>query len=180
LLKCTSAYPALPEEMNLRTMVDMAGRFEVVTGLSDHTMGHTVPVAAVALGACIIEKHFTLSRATPGPDSSFSMEPQEFRAMVDAIRTVEQALGVVKYEVSEAEAKSRVFRRSVFVVEDIAAGEVLTPRNVRCIRPGHGLHPREYDRVLGSRAVKAIARGTPLSFELIEGGAEAPSARVSC
>lgn len=168
LLKCTSAYPAAPEEMNLLTLSDMARRFSVPVGLSDHTMGHTVPVAAVALGACIVEKHFILSRTQSGPDASFSMEPQEFRAMVEAIRTTEAALGRVSYEISAKEAKSRVFRRSLFVVEDMKAGEPYTEKNLRCIRPALGLHPRHLDQVIGAKASRAIERGTPLSLDLVE------------
>ncbi|MEQ2010478.1 MAG: pseudaminic acid synthase [Limisphaerales bacterium] len=167
LLKCTSAYPAQPEEMHLRTIADMAARFGVPVGLSDHTMGHTVPVAAVALGACIVEKHFTLSRATPGPDSTFSLEPDEFKAMVTAIRTTEKALGRVNYEVSANEAKSRQFRRSLFVVADVKAGEPFTAQNIRSIRPGHGLHTRHLGEVLGKRAARDLQRGTPLSWELV-------------
>ncbi len=164
LLKCTSAYPSLPEEMNLLTIRDMAERFSVPVGLSDHTLGHTVAVAAVAIGACIVEKHFTLARADSGPDSAFSMEPPEFRAMVDAIRVTELALGKVSYEVSAQEAKSRIFRRSLFVVDDVAVGEIMTAKNVRCIRPGHGLHPRYYNEVIGKHAGRAISRGTPLQW----------------
>lgn len=164
LLKCTSAYPALPEEMHLRTIADMGARFGVPVGLSDHTMGHTVPVAAVALGACIVEKHFTLSRATPGPDSTFSLEPAEFEAMVAAIRTTERALGRVNYEVSANEAKSRQFRRSLFVVADLKAGEPFTAQNVRSIRPGHGLHTRHLAEVLGRRAARHLPKGTPLTW----------------
>jgi pseudaminic acid synthase len=145
-------------------MPDMAQRFAVPVGLSDHTLGHVVPVAAVALGACIIEKHFTLSRSDPGPDSSFSMEPGEFRSMVDAIRTAESALGEVRYGVSEDEVKSRAFRRSLFVVIDVASGEPITAKNVRSIRPGHGLHPRYYDEVMGKRAKRALPAGTPLAW----------------
>lgn len=167
LLKCTSAYPSPAAEMNLRTIPHLSEAFGVVTGLSDHTLGTAVPVAAVALGACIVEKHFTLSRATPGPDSAFSLEPAEFRSMVDAVRTAEQALGRVSYEVSEKEQASRVFRRSLFVVEDVPAGAPLTERNVRCIRPGHGMHPRHLPAVLGRVARQAIARGTPLDWSLI-------------
>ena len=170
LLKCTSAYPALPEEMHLRTIADMGARFGVPVGLSDHTMGHTVPVAAVALGACIVEKHFTLSRATPGPDSTFSLEPDEFKAMVAAIRTTEKALGRVNYEVSANEAKSRQFRRSLFVVADLKAGEVFTTQNVRSIRPGHGLHTRYQGEVLGKKAKRDVHRGTPLSWKLVADG----------
>jgi N-acetylneuraminate synthase len=167
LLKCTSAYPAPPEEMNLRTIPDLAKKFRVPVGLSDHTMGIAVPVAAVALGACIVEKHFTLSRSVPSPDSAFSVEPQEFKTMVEAIRTTEKALGEVRYEVSEQEAKSRVFRRSLFVVKDMKEGEVFTKENVRSIRPGYGLAPKHLKEVLGRRATRDIQRGAPLSWELI-------------
>jgi len=167
LLKCTSAYPAPVEDMHLRTIPDMARRFGVPVGLSDHTPGHTAAVVAVALGACIVEKHFTLSRSMPGPDSAFSMEPAEFRAMVDAIRQAELALGTVNYRVSAREAASRALRRSLFVVADVRAGEVLTPENVRCIRPGHGLHPRHLGEVLGRRAARDIPAGTPLDWELL-------------
>jgi len=169
LLKCNSGYPAPPEEMNLRTIPDMAQRFDVPVGLSDHTPGIAVPVAAVALGACIIEKHFTLSRAVPGPDSAFSLEPHEFKAMVDAVRVAEKALGKIRYEVTEHEAASRAFRRSLFVVEDMKAGDVFTEKNVRSIRPGQGLAPKHLSEVLGRRAARDIARGTPLSWSVIEG-----------
>lgn len=165
LLKCTSAYPASPAEMNLRTIPHLAAAFGVPAGLSDHTLGIAVPVAAVALGACIVEKHLTLSRSIPGPDSAFSLEPQEFKDMVQAIRVTEQALGEVRYEVTEREAASRVFRRSLFAVKDIQAGELFTEENVRSIRPGNGLHPRYWDKILGRRASQDINRGTPLSWE---------------
>jgi pseudaminic acid synthase len=168
LLKCTSAYPAPPGEMHLRTIPHLAGTFGVPVGLSDHTLGLAVPVAAVALGACIIEKHLTLSRDLPGPDSAFSLEPEEFKAMAAAVRTAEQALGQVSYEITPAQEASRVFRRSLFVVRDLQAGEELTPENVRSIRPGYGLHTRHLEEVLGKRAKKAIARGTPLAWDLIE------------
>jgi pseudaminic acid synthase len=167
LLKCTSAYPAPAEEMNLRTIPEMARRFGVPVGLSDHTMGVAAPVAAVALGACIIEKHLTLSRATPGPDSGFSLEPHEFKAMVEAVRTAEKALGEVHFGMSEKEEASRVFRRSLFVVEDVKRGETFTEGNVRSIRPGYGLHTRHIGEVLGKRAVRDIERGTPLSWDLV-------------
>lgn len=167
LLKCTSAYPALPEDMNLRTIPCLAEIFDVPVGLSDHTLGIAVPVAAVALGACIVEKHFTLSRQVPGPDSAFSLEPHEFKAMVEAIRVAEKALGAVRFEVSEREQASRVFRRSLFVVQDMAAGEVFTHENVRSIRPGHGLHTRHMEEVLGRKAAKNIRRGTQIKWELI-------------
>jgi pseudaminic acid synthase len=167
LLKCTSAYPAPAEEMNLRTIPEMARRFGVPVGLSDHTLGVAAPVAAVALGACIIEKHLTLSRSTPGPDSAFSLEPQEFKAMVDAVRAAEKSLGEVKFGLSSKDEASRVFRRSLFVVEDVKQGELFTPSNVRSIRPGHGLHTRHLAEVLGKRAARNTERGTPLSWELV-------------
>lgn len=167
LLKCNSAYPAPPEEMNLRTLPHLAQAFGAPVGLSDHTLGIAVPVAAVALGACIIEKHFTLSRNVPGPDSAFSLEPHEFKAMVEAVRVAEKALGEVRYEVSQREAASRVFRRSLFVVQDMQAGEVFTQDNVRAIRPGHGLHTRYLAQILGRAAARAIPRGTPLSWDLV-------------
>lgn len=169
LLKCTSAYPSAPSDMNLRTLTHLGHAFDAVPGLSDHTLGITVPVAAVALGACIIEKHFTLSRTVPGPDSAFSLEPLEFRAMVDAVRQTEAALGSVRYGVTPDEEKSRVFRRSLFVVADVAAGELLTPANIRSIRPGFGLAPRHLPDVLGRRAARAISRGTPLEWSLVAG-----------
>lgn len=167
LLKCTSAYPAPAQEANLRVIPHLAETFGVVTGLSDHTMGIEVPIAAVALGACIIEKHLTLSRSLPGPDSAFSLEPDEFRAMVDAVRTAEKALGQVQYEVTDKERASLVFRRSLFVVRDIKAGEVFTPESLRSIRPGHGLHPRYLPEVLGRRATTDITAGTPLAWDLV-------------
>jgi N-acetylneuraminate synthase len=167
LLKCTSAYPAPPREMHLRTIPHLARTFSLPVGLSDHTLGIAVPVAAVALGACLVEKHFTLSRSQPGPDSAFSLEPREFREMVQAIRTAEQALGEIHYGVSEQEARSRVFRRSLFVVREVQAGERFTPENVRCIRPGHGLSPRYLEKILGQRAAAALAPGTPLSWDLV-------------
>jgi pseudaminic acid synthase len=168
LLKCTSAYPARPEDMHLRTIPDMAAHFGVPVGLSDHTLGIEVPVAAVALGACVIEKHLTLSRAEPGPDSAFSLEPAEFKAMVAAVRTAERAAGSVSYEGSAGEAASRVFRRSLFVVQDMKAGDRFSPESVRSIRPAAGLHTRHLDEVLGRRAGRDIRKGTPLSWDLIQ------------
>ena len=167
LLKCSSAYPAPPDEMNLRTIPHLAAAFGLPVGLSDHTLGIAVPVAAVALGACIIEKHFTLSREMPGPDSAFSLEPHEFKAMVKAVHTAERALGVVHYGVSQREAKSRLFRRSLFVVQDMKAGEIFTEENVRSIRPGHGLPPKYLNEVLGKQAKQDIARGTPLTWKVL-------------
>jgi pseudaminic acid synthase len=168
LLKCTSAYPAAPEEMNLRTIPELSRRFGVPAGLSDHTMGVAVPVAAVALGACIIEKHLTLSRSEPGPDSAFSLEPHEFKAMVDSVRVAEKALGAVQFGCSPKEARSKMFRRSLFVVRDVKRGEPFTAENLRSIRPGHGLHTRHMSEVLGQRARQDIERGTPLSWDLVE------------
>jgi pseudaminic acid synthase len=168
LLKCTSGYPASPEEMNLRTIPELSRRFDVPVGLSDHTMNVAAPVAAVALGACIIEKHLTLSRSEPGPDSAFSLEPQEFKAMVEAVRVAEKALGEIHFGVSAKEASSRVFRRSLFVVRDIKRGESFTADNVRSIRPGHGLHTRHLKEILGQPATRNIERGTPLTWDLID------------
>jgi pseudaminic acid synthase len=168
LLKCTAAYPALPGEMNLRTIPQMAERFQVPVGLSDHSMGIEVPVAAVALGACIIEKHITMSRSLPGPDSAFSLEPQEFESMVKAVRLAETALGEVHFGASAHEQSTRVFRRSLFIVEDVKRGQTLTSENVRSIRPGHGMHTRHLPEVIGKRAASDIARGTPLTWDLID------------
>ncbi|MGO9229795.1 MAG: pseudaminic acid synthase [Bryobacteraceae bacterium] len=167
LLQCTSAYPAPPSGMHLRTIPDLLRRFGVPVGLSDHTLGTAVPVAAVALGACIVEKHVTLSRSTPGPDSQFSLEPHELKDMLHAIRTTEEALGSIHYGASEAEASSRAFRRSLFVVQDVAAGEAFGPKNVRSIRPSHGLHPRFLDAVMGRRAARDVELGTPLRWDMV-------------
>lgn len=167
LLKCNSAYPAPPDEMNLRTIPHLVSAFGVPVGLSDHTLNEAVPVTAVALGASIIEKHLTISRADGGPDSAFSLEPAEFAAMVRAVRTAERALGVIAYGVTATEASSRAYRRSLFVVRDMEAGETFTEKNIRAIRPGHGLHTRHLQEVLGARAARAIPRGTPLKWELI-------------
>lgn len=167
LLKCTSAYPAPAEEMNLRTIPELARRFDVPVGLSDHTMGVAVSVAAVSLGACIIEKHLTLSRAEGGPDSAFSLEPAEFKAMVDAVRTAERSVGTVYFGVSERESRSRAFRRSLFVVRDIKRGEKFTTENIRSIRPNNGLHTRHIAEVLGKTAAVDLERGTPLSWDVV-------------
>lgn len=172
LLKCTSAYPAPPNLMNLRTIPHLADAFGVPVGLSDHTESISVPVAAVAVGDCIIEKHFTLSRRTPGPDSAFSLEPHEFTAMVHGIRTAEAALGTIRYGVSEHEAHSTVFRRSLFVVKEMTAGEVFTHECVRSIRPGYGLHTRHLEDIIGHRASRNIPRGTPMTWELLGGSSQ--------
>jgi pseudaminic acid synthase len=167
LLKCSSAYPAPPEEMNLRTIPELSRRFDVPVGLSDHTMGIAAPVAAVALGASIIEKHITLSRSAPGPDSAFSLEPHEFKAMVDAVRIAERALGKVHFGPVGKESASLAFRRSLFAVRDIREGEAFTAENVRSIRPGHGLHTRHLPEIFGRHAARDVTRGTPLSWDLV-------------
>ena len=167
LLKCTSAYPASPDEMNLRTIPELARKFDVPVGLSDHTMGIAVPVAAVALGASIIEKHLTLSRSQPGPDSAFSLEPHEFKAMVEAVRTTERALGKAQFGPAPHEVNSLAFRRSLFAIEDIKEGQAFSGANVHSIRPGHGLHTRHLPEVLGKHAARDIQRGTPLSWDLV-------------
>lgn len=168
LLKCCSVYPAIPENMNLKTIQDMKERFGVPVGLSDHSMGHVAALTAVALGASVIEKHFCLGRDIENPDSSFSMEPSEFADMVRAIRDCERAMGKVSYELSQAEMDSRNTRKSIFVSSDIKAGEILTPDNIRVVRPAYGLAPKYYEEVLGKVAVKDIEFGTPLSWELIK------------
>ena len=167
LLKCNSGYPAPPEEMNLRTIPHLSETFDVPVGLSDHTLEIAVPITAVALGACILEKHFTLDRGVPGPDNAFSLEPAEFRQMVDAVRVAEKALGHVSYAATAKEVASRVFRKSLFVVHEIAEGELLTKENVRCIRPGYGMHPRYLQAVLGKRSTSRLKPGTPLNWDLL-------------
>lgn len=167
LLKCTAAYPAPADEMNLRTIPHLAEAFHVPVGLSDHSLGIVTPVAAVALGACIVEKHITLSRDFPGPDSAFSLEPLEFKAMVEAVRLAEQTLGEVRYSPTESEMASRIYRRSLFVVRTMQAGEAFTVDNIRSIRPGHGLPTKHIEEILGRHAARAIEAGTPLSWDLI-------------
>lgn len=167
LLKCTSTYPASPENTNLRTIPHMRELFGCEVGLSDHTLGTGVAVAAVALGATVVEKHFTLARADGGVDSAFSMEPAEMRALVDETTRAWQALGSVHYGATEAERKSMQYRRSLYVVRDLAAGDVLTRDNVRAIRPGLGLSPGDLDRILGMRVQRAVRRGTPLDWSLL-------------
>lgn len=169
LLKCTSAYPSPPAAMNLRTIPHLAAAFGVPAGLSDHTLDTAVPVVAVALGACVIEKHMTLNREVPGPDSAFSLLPHEFKQMVEAVRVAEQAIGTVHYGVTPDDFKSRVFRRSLFVVADVKAGEALTKANVRSIRPGHGLPPKFLSEVLGRTAARDLPCGTPLTWDALSG-----------
>lgn len=167
LLKCTSAYPAPIESMNLMGISFLQEKFSLPIGLSDHSLSLEVPIAARALGACVIEKHFTLSRSQPGPDSAFSLEPKEFKEMADAVRMTEKALGEAQFGNSPDESKLRAFRRSLFIVEDVKQGEPLTGKNVRAIRPGNGMHTRYLDQVIGQTASRDIAKGTPLSPELI-------------
>ncbi len=164
LLKCVSAYPAPPEEMNLRTMVDLKERFACPVGLSDHTLGHEVALAAVSLGAKVIEKHFTLFRTDGGPDASFSMEPEEFANMVRSIRMVESALGKISYEPTDRESVNRQFRRSLFVVKDICEGEAFTQKNIRSIRPAAGIPPKYFEELLGREAACHIKAGSPLAW----------------
>lgn len=165
LLRTNSAYPAPVDEMDLRTIPHLSEAFGVPVGLSDHTLEIAVPVAAVALGAAIIEKHLTLSRDLGGPDSAFSLEPDEFKAMVQAVRTTEKALGGIRYGPTPCEVSGLPFRRSLFVVKDIKAGESFTHDNVRSIRPAHGLHPRYLDSVIGRKATQDLVAGTPLKWE---------------
>jgi pseudaminic acid synthase len=165
LLHCVSTYPAKYQNANLRTIADIAERFGVVTGLSDHTPGTACAVAAVALGASVIEKHFTLRRADGGPDSAFSLEPDEFRRLVDDCRSAWLSIGSVDYSRSEEERANQIFRRSLYVVADVAAGEMLTAQNVRSIRPGFGLAPKFLSEVLGRHAAHVLKRGEPLAWE---------------
>ena len=167
LLKCCSAYPAAPEEMNLHTIPHLAAAFGVPCGLSDHTLGLAVPVAAVALGACVIEKHIAISRSLPGPDVAFSLEPAEFKSMVEAAHAAHAALGRVDYSLNPREEVSRGCRRSLFVVESIRAGEPFTPRNVRSVRPADGLAPKFYELVLKRTAARDLAAGAALAWDMI-------------
>lgn len=168
LLKCTSAYPAALEEMNLLTIPDMINRFATTVGLSDHTMSLSAPIAAVALGARVIEKHFILSRSMGGADSAFSLEPHEFRAMVDAVRDTEKLMGKVTYDLSAKSLKSREFSRSLFIAEDVQTGEVITVKNVRSVRPGFGLSPKYQKEIIGKIFRADYLKGTPLAWEHIE------------
>lgn len=168
LLKCTSAYPAPIEDANLLTIPDMKQRFGVKVGLSDHTEGSTVPMAAVALGAEVVEKHFIIDRSIGGPDAAFSMEKDEFAAMVKSIRNVEKALGAVVYPTDSSKIKGREFSRSLYVAEDVKAGDVVTEKNVRSVRPGYGLHPKYLPEALGKKFVKDCRMGERFSFELID------------
>lgn len=168
LLHCISSYPAPTDQANVRTIPHLAQAFDVQVGLSDHTHGTATSVAAVALGATVIEKHFTLARADGGPDAAFSLEPDEFRRLTEDCRNAWLALGTVSYRLEAAEKQNVVFRRSLYAVRDIAAGETLSAENVRSIRPGHGLEPRFLPAVLGKRARSPIVRGTALAWQLLE------------
>lgn len=167
LLKCSSSYPACPGEMNLRTMADMKKRFKCTIGLSDHTLGIGVSVAAVSLGAKLIEKHFTMSRKLKTPDSFFSVEPQELKELVKNVRTAEEALGKIHYGLTENEKKSLVFRRSIFCINDIDKGELFSELNVASIRPSNGLKPKYLKKIIGRKAKRKITRGTPLKWDMI-------------
>ncbi len=163
LLKCSSAYPAVPENMNLRTIPNMKELFGVPVGLSDHSMGSVSAIVAVSLGANLIEKHICISRTIEGPDSSFSMEPEEFKQMVADVRVAEKALGKISYQVTEHEKSNYMSRKSIFVTSDIKKGEIINSSNIRVIRPGYGMEPKHYDTVLGQVALRDLKRGTPLS-----------------
>jgi pseudaminic acid synthase len=168
LLKCTSSYPSPIEEANMVMVKDLAERFNVISGLSDHTMGVTVPIVATVFGAKIIEKHFIIDRSIGGPDASFSMNESEFAEMVKAVREAESAIGVVDYTLTEKQANGRDFSRSLYVVEDIKIGDIITEKNVRSIRPGFGLHPKFLKECIGKMANKNIEKGTRFSFDLIK------------
>lgn len=168
LLHCISAYPAPASDANLRTIGDLAQRFALPVGLSDHTLGVGVPIAAVALGAAAIEKHVTLARADGGPDSAFSLEPNELATLVEGSRLAWEAIGTANYDRAASEAENSIFRRSIYAVRDIAVGEKLSADSIRVIRPGHGLPPRHFDELIGKRARVAIARGTAMRWELVE------------
>jgi pseudaminic acid synthase len=164
LLKCTSSYPAPINEANMVMIKDLAERFNVVSGLSDHTIGATVPVVATCFGAKIIEKHFILDRSIGGPDASFSMNEVEFSAMVKAVREAESAIGVIDYTLTEKQVKGKDFSKSLYVVEDIKAGEILNEQNIKSIRPGFGLHPKYYHNILGKTAKKDLFKGDRVEF----------------
>ncbi len=168
LLKCSSAYPAPYESINLNTMVDMADKFGCIMGLSDHTMGSAVSIAAVAMGAKVIEKHLTLARADGGVDAAFSMEPAEFKEMVEGIRNVEKAKGIVSYDLTDKQKSQRTFSRSLFIAADIKAGDILTPENLRSVRPANGLHTKYYEELLGRKVVRDCKYGEPMSWDMVE------------
>jgi N-acetylneuraminate synthase len=168
LLKCTSSYPATPENSNLLTIPDLQKRFRCQIGLSDHTLGIGAAVASVALGATVIEKHFTLARADGGVDSAFSLEPAELKALVEETARAQLARGRVSYGLTKAEERSRVFRRSLYIAQDMKKGETLTPQNLRAVRPGLGLPPKHYEKLLGRRVKRAVKKGTPVAWDLVK------------
>ena len=168
LLHCISGYPVPAEQSNILTIPDLAKRYDVVTGLSDHTLGTSVSLAAIALGARVIEKHVTLSRKDKGPDSEFSLEPEELKRLCLETKTAWESLGKAGYDRKPIEEENLKFRRSIYVVKDIKAGDVLTVENTRRIRPGFGLHPKFIDKVIGKKAKQDIEFGTPLSWDLIQ------------
>lgn len=168
LLKCCSAYPTPYEDVNLRTIPNLAETFQCLAGLSDHTMGTAVATGAVALRAKMVEKHMTLCRSDGGPDAAFSMEPQEFKEMVDNIRILEKALGKVTYDLSDKQAREREHSRSLFVAQDMKAGDVFTPENLRSVRPADGLHTKYYEQLLGRRISRDAKKGTPMAWSLVE------------
>lgn len=168
LLKCTSAYPSPLEDINLKTIPNMKDTFDVSVGISDHTLGSSVSIGAVALGATVIEKHLTLKREDGGPDAAFSMEPHEFKEMVDGIRSIEKALGKVTYELTYKQKKSREHSRSLFIVEDIKEGEIFTKDNLKSIRPGFGLETKYISDILGKKCTRDIKRGTPMDWSFIK------------
>ena len=167
LLHCISSYPAPVDQVNLRQMPELAKRFDVLTGLSDHTMGTTASVAAVAMGACLIEKHFTLSRKDKGPDSEFSLEPVELERLCVDVKDVWLALGAAGFDRQKAEESSKVFRRSIYFVKDLPAWHVIGPKDIRRIRPGTGLKPKYFEELIGKRVTKAVKNGMPVSLDLI-------------
>ena len=168
LLKCCSDYPAQYDEMNLNAIPDMQKKFGVKVGLSDHSMGSLADVVAVALGGCVIEKHMCLSRDIENPDSSFSMEPQEFAQMVLDVKNAKKTLGEAQYKLSEGEQRSRLFRKSIFIAEDVEEGTVLDEKNLRVVRPSNGLHPRYYKELLGKKVTRKLTKGTPFEWNMIE------------
>jgi len=168
LLKCTSSYPTPLEEVNLNAINTIKEKFNCIVGLSDHTIGTLVPIGAVAFGARVIEKHFILDRKLGGPDAEFSSNPNEFKDMIKQIRNLEKSFGTKEIVISDKVKESKKFARSLFIVEDVKNGDVLNSSNIRSIRPGHGLHPKNYEDVLGKKFIKNVSRGTPLSYDLIE------------
>ncbi|PYG89122.1 pseudaminic acid synthase [Ruminiclostridium sufflavum DSM 19573] len=167
LLKCSSAYPAVPENMNLATIAEMKNRFGLAVGLSDHSLGSVAAITAVALGAKIIEKHFCISRDIENPDSSFSMDKEEFAIMVKEIREAERAIGTISYDISQEEAESKIFRKSIFVVKDMKEGERFSERNIRVIRPGWGMKPKYYENIIGKCSKVNVKRGEPLRPDMV-------------